>query len=495
MDKNEFISSKYMHVSLLPNKEKATLKNLTKQFLFPKNNINESTLLSYNIPQNKENKYLHKGLIFCSLLIQILLKHLAIPMKKFGATLENFLNYTIILGEECRENGEFVSLIGHMDSRTELDKKIKYGDPRYYPALSMMASKLSYENNLFVKNVVSSIWKMEFVGFYNFNNEFLHKKTTQAFIMLEHNPKNDMIVVAFRGTSPFDADDWSTDFDFSWLKIKGMGKIHKGFMMALGLKKCFREDDEDELGDYYGSWPKNVKQDRKHLLAYYTIREKLREIMAKNKNAKFIVTGHSLGGALAILFPAILALHGEAEILDRLEAIYTYGQPRVGDEKFGIFMKNKLREHNIKYYRIVYAYDMVPTVPFDNTLMTFKHFGKCIHFNSLYQGKVIEEDEKPTNTKGKGEHPMEHIRILKEVVEAVIKRILATLCAVWQLIRGFIIGYVAGPEYKEGWVQICARILGVFLPGSIEHFPQDYVNATRLASENLFSNNHVQADD
>lgn len=217
--------------------------------------------------------------------------------------------------------------------------------------------------------------------------EFQHKSTTQAFIFQQRNIDNDMIIVTFRGTSMFVADDWSTDFDFSWIKIDGMGKAHMGFMIALGLTK-FSNNDQDLLGDFNGCWPKEMENNPEKPLAYYKIREKLKEMLENNKNAKFIVTGHSLGAALAILFPSILALHGEKELLDRLEGVYTYGQPRVGDEEFGQFMKNCLRRHNIKYYRIVYGYDIVPKVPFDNTLMTFKHFGKSIHFNSLYRGKV-----------------------------------------------------------------------------------------------------------
>jgi len=212
---------------------------------------------------------------------------------------------------------------------------------------------------------------------------------TQAFIFQEKGPEHDMIVVSFRGTSPFVAHDWSTDLDLSWCKFTGVGKAHMGFMTALGLKKYC--NNHDPLGDYSGRWPKEVEQDPNFPLAYYTIREMLREIMKNNRKARFIVTGHSLGAALAILFPAVLAMHGEDKILDRLEGVYTYGQPRVGDEKFGKFVMKKFREHDIKYYRIVYANDIVPTVPFDNSFMLFKHFGTGIHFDSLYHGKVSKD--------------------------------------------------------------------------------------------------------
>ncbi|KAF5955612.1 hypothetical protein HYC85_008468 [Camellia sinensis] len=185
----------------------------------------------------------------------------------------------------------------------------------------------------------------------------------------------DLIMVALRGTEPFDVDKWRTDVDFSWFDLHDVGKIHGGFMKALGLQKKTGGPKEIDMGLGQPSF------------AYYTIRQKLKDILMDKKyeKTKFIVTRHSLEGALAILFVAVLVLHEEAWLLERLDGVYTFGQPRVGN---GEFMKEKLRVYNVKYLRYVYCNDMVPRLPYDNNIFLYKHFGPCLYFTSCYKGKT-----------------------------------------------------------------------------------------------------------
>ncbi|KAL2924732.1 putative feruloyl esterase A [Bienertia sinuspersici] len=127
-------------------------------------------------------------------------------------------------------------------------------------------------------------------------------------------------------------------------------------------------------------------------------------------------------------------------MLDKLEAIYTFGQPRVGDAKFGNFVKDKLRKHNVKYYRVVYNNDLVPGVPLDNTMMTFKHFGKCIHFNSFYHAKIVDEENEQDG------HPV--LLLTKFAIYTSINFIVSRLSAIYELHRGFFIGF-----YKRSRLQ------------------------------------------
>ncbi|GLT50148.1 hypothetical protein SLA2020_236550 [Shorea laevis] len=418
-------------------------------------------------PLGKEENYRRRRwLIFMSLLGQKFLRHCATCMAWIGAKFEMWLNLVssngnifvlflnFLRGNVVKPHSEsenFLSFVGHVDTRVDLDKNIKPEDRRYYEALAVMAAKLSYENEAFVKKTVRDCWKMELLGYYNFWNDYQGKKTTEGFMFYDQ--ESDTVVVAFRGTEVFDADAWSTDIDISWYELPQMGKIHGGFMKALGLVMS-------------QGWPSNVEPNDDRPLAYYTIREKLREVLTRNNETKFIMAGHSLGGALAVLFPAVLALHEETSLLQRLEGVYTFGQPRVGNEDFKSFMENQIDIHRFKYFRFVYCNDIVPRLPTDDSTFLFKHFGTCLYYDSFYKAKVVPEEPHKN-----------YISLLLGIPRL--------LNAFWELIRGFILQYIRGPDYREGWLLILVRFVGLALPGLAAHSPQDYVNATRLGPSGI----------
>jgi len=87
------------------------------------------------------------------------------------------------------------------------------------------------------------------------------------------------------------------------------------------------------------------------------------------------VTGHSLGGAMAVIFS--LALAGAAEhreIAGRLRAIYTFGQPLATGEP----LPEVARELGRRLYRHVNARDLVPSLP----PAAWGHF---VHFGAEYR--------------------------------------------------------------------------------------------------------------
>lgn len=57
-------------------------------------------------------------------------------------------------------SASFLSVVGNVDTRVDLDKNIKQNDDKYKGFLSMMASKLSYENEQFVANIVRNHWNV-----------------------------------------------------------------------------------------------------------------------------------------------------------------------------------------------------------------------------------------------------------------------------------------------------------------------------------------------
>ncbi|XP_019052274.1 PREDICTED: lipase-like [Nelumbo nucifera] len=290
--------------------------------------------------------------------------------------------------------------------------------------ICMMAAKVAYENKAYARDVVNVHWKMHLLGFFQFYNDNSKKNDTQAFICCDRPKDVRLIIVSFRGTEMFNAADWLTDLDLSWISFGEIGRVHLGFMKGLGLH-------QEETN---GVRPKDYSAGNKNNLAYYTIRERLKMLLEENPDAKILVTGHSLGGALAILFVAGLVYHQEAALLNHLLGVYTFGQPRVGDENFGRFMDAKLKE---KYFRVVYRYDIVPRLPFGDPITQFAHFGNCIYYSSWYKAQVLREE------------PNEN--------------------------------YINPSFFIPMHFDACLDLLRAYLiPGVSSHCPRDYVNSARL---------------
>ena len=58
------------------------------------------------------------------------------------------------------------SILGNLDPRMELDRNINPDNEKYFGSISIMASKLSYENEDFIKNIVHNHWKVIISGLF-----------------------------------------------------------------------------------------------------------------------------------------------------------------------------------------------------------------------------------------------------------------------------------------------------------------------------------------
>lgn len=85
------------------------------------------------------------------------------------------------------------------------------------------------------------------------------------------------------------------------------------------------------------------------------------------------VTGHSLGAAMAAMFGAMMETNpAYAEVRARLRAIYTYGQPMIGDPGFASACA---RVFGKKVFRFIHAHDVVAALP-PRISGPFAHFGE-----------------------------------------------------------------------------------------------------------------------
>jgi len=170
------------------------------------------------------------------------------------------------------------------------------------------------------------------------------------------------LALAFRGTK--DLNNWMTDLhatpvSFPWIFESGpdIGAIHAGFANALR-----------------DAWEK--------ISAALTNLVPPPELAPDEPHPTFWITGHSLGGALAVLAGAAFSMWSRAP-LRPVNGIYTFGQPRVGLYQFCGNYDHSLQK---KTFRFVNNKDLVPRVPFRG--FDYADLGQMIHFDTNGQPKL-----------------------------------------------------------------------------------------------------------
>ncbi|KAB2611043.1 hypothetical protein D8674_019075 [Pyrus ussuriensis x Pyrus communis] len=259
--------------------------------------------------------------------------------------------------------------------------------------------------------------------------------------------------------------------------------VHMGFLEALGL------GDRTNAATFYNQLigipneftPDNCvdrSPDMVKKSAYYAARRKLKRLLKEHKNAKFMVTGYSLGGALAIPFPSVLVLHEERAVMQRFQSWLGYvhlGSPRLVIKLKGsdaevselawcihiCYVEAHLNNPVPKYFRVVYCNDLVPRLPYHDKTFLFKHFGVCLYHDSLYNEQRLEDE------------PNNHYFGMRYLIPEYLN-------AAWELIRSLATGYTHGPEYREGWFSIFVRMTGLLFPLTSSHSLTDYINSVKL---------------
>lgn len=146
------------------------------------------------------------------------------------------------------------------------------------------------------------------------------------------------IVVAWRGTVA--PSEWLEDVQGKLEPIGDGGvKVEHGFMSIYTSKSESTRYNKSSASE-------QAMKELKSLVAMY--RERGEEV-------SLTITGHSLGGALALLnaYEAASSLPGVPV------SVFSFGAPRVGNAAF----KEKLKQLQVKTLRVVNKHDLVPRMP------------------------------------------------------------------------------------------------------------------------------------
>jgi hypothetical protein len=195
-----------------------------------------------------------------------------------------------------------------------------------------------------------------------------------------------VVILCYRGTPPLDLISWALDAEIEPEQVD-IGRA-----------------GDPLRGAVHGGFYRNVRATRSDVVKVLLRTLDGRSIVpggrgvAKPVEALYI-TGHSLGGAMALLMAMMLRKTQPGtdygRIADKLSAVYTFGQPMVASRQ----LADDLRQDTFfggKLVRYIYNKDVIPQLP---PLGDYAHFGQehqydvnagCWHCNDRLTGQLTD---------------------------------------------------------------------------------------------------------
>ncbi len=210
-------------------------------------------------------------------------------------------------------------------------------------------------------------------------------------------------ILAFRGTEPTSLINWLTDAECAKYAFGG-GYVHSGFFANV----------EALWGD---------------------ISETVQTAIGDGRLEELYITGHSLGGAMAVV--AAARIFDDARLTEwqrRTRGIYTFGQPIVGDGEFKAHCDPVFGSF---LFRHVYDDDVVPCLPPTSVDSDFKHFGVRRHATDCDETWEVQAGDRRANLLG-----------FASVLESFITRRI-------DIFHGVKVAYSLDDHSPRGYIDVC----------------------------------------
>eukprot|EP00475_Leptophrys_vorax_P037974 TRINITY_DN6617_c0_g1_i1.p1 TRINITY_DN6617_c0_g1~~TRINITY_DN6617_c0_g1_i1.p1 ORF type:complete len:569 (+),score=135.53 TRINITY_DN6617_c0_g1_i1:99-1805(+) len=241
--------------------------------------------------------------------------------------------------------------------------------------LFLLYSALAYENVATTRSVLPQEEKKDD------EVKFWVDSDKRSKFSIFYSKQKKVVVITFKGTSPFRWDEWSQDATIVLRSTNNFpGLVHRGF-----YDRIFEDGGGRVLID---------------------LETKLKEVYEAAGddagNVRIWITGHSLGAAMCSVFTAYVVSNLSLDenwnfggfSRSNFKGSYSYGTPRVGDLEFARYIQQAAELIEYPFYRVIGSTDIVCRIPFGISLTsghnfsndlfgTYCHFGTAVN---LYSG-------------------------------------------------------------------------------------------------------------